>query len=190
MEKNFINAQIKALRKALKLSQTEFGEKIGLKAGAIGKMEKEGGTVIEQNIKLICEKFNVRREWLTEGTGDMLQETEDTLFASFAERYHLSPDDQVLARYLLQLTSEERQMVIKHIMQVSELLRQGRSKEAPNEGKEQPAPTTSSTLPTDPKADSSSRPEGLSDEEWDVIQHLRMEKDAQTPTASSSIKQA
>lgn len=143
MEKIFINARIKALRKALKLNQTEFGEKIGLKNGAISKMEQDGSTVTDQNIKLICEKFNVRREWLTEGTGEMLQETEDTLFASFVERYHLSPDDQVLARYLLQLTSEERQMVIKHIMEVSELLRQSHSKEAPSDDKEQPAPTMS-----------------------------------------------
>ena len=189
MEKNSINARIKALRKELKLNQGEFGEKIGLKQGAISRVEQEGVPVTTQNIKLICEKFNVRREWLTEGTGEMLQQTEDTLFASFTERYHLSPDDQVLARYLLQLTSEERQMVINHIMEVSELLRQSRSKEAPGEGKEQPAPTASNTLPADPKADSSSRPEGLSDEEWDVIQHLRMEKDMQTPTASSSTGQ-
>ena len=130
MEKKSINARIKALRKALKLNQAEFGEKIGLKNGAISWMEKEGNTVTDQNIKLICEKFSVRREWLTEGTGEMLQQTEDTLFASFAERYHLSPDDQVLARYLLQLTSEERQMVINHIMEVSELLRQRRERKA------------------------------------------------------------
>ncbi|MBO5588303.1 MAG: helix-turn-helix transcriptional regulator, partial [Anaerovibrio sp.] len=69
MEKNFINAQIKTLRKALKLNQADFGERIGLKNGAISKMEQEGSTVTDQNIKLICEKFNVRREWLTEGTG-------------------------------------------------------------------------------------------------------------------------
>ena len=179
MEKIFINARIKALRKALKLNQTEFGEKIGLKNGAISKMEQDGSTVTDQNIKLICEKFNVRREWLTEGTGEMLQETEDTLFASFVERYHLSPDDQILARYLLQLTSEERQMVIKHIMEVSELLRQSRSKEVLSEDKEQPAP----------KTDTGKRPEGLSDEEWEVIQHLRMEKSTQMPTASSSTRQ-
>ena len=129
MEKNFINAQIKRLRKALKLNQSEFGEKIGLKVGAISKMEQGGSTVTEQSIKLICEKFNVRREWLTEGTGEMLQETEDALFADFAERYHLSLEDQLLARYLLNLSSENRQKVITHIMEVSEIIRQKREQE-------------------------------------------------------------
>jgi len=127
VEKKFINARIKELRKSLKLNQTEFGARIGLKTSAMSKMEQEGSPITEQSITLICEKFNVRRDWLTEGTGEMLQETEDTLFASFVERYHLSPDDQILARYLLQLTSEERQMVIRHIMEVSELLRKGRA---------------------------------------------------------------
>ena len=126
MKNNFINAQIKELRKTLKLNQSEFGERIGLKSGAIGKMEKDGGTVIEQNIKLICEKFHVRREWLTEGTGEMLQETEDSLFSSFTERYKLSPDDKILAQYLLRLTSEERQMVIRHILELSDLIRNNR----------------------------------------------------------------
>ena len=131
MEKNFINAQIKTLRKALKLNQADFGERIGLKNGAISKMEQEGSTVTDQNIKLICEKFNVRREWLTEGTGEMLQETEDSLFAAFAERNNLSPDDQNLARYLLQLTSEERQQVITFILDMAESIRQGRPETQP-----------------------------------------------------------
>jgi transcriptional regulator with XRE-family HTH domain len=131
LEKNFINAQIKTLRKALKLNQADFGERIGLKNGAISKMEQEGSTVTDQNIKLICEKFNVRREWLTEGTGEMLQETEDTLFAAFAERNHLSPDDQNLARFMLQLTSEERQKVITFILGMAESIRQGRPETQP-----------------------------------------------------------
>ena len=147
MEKNIINAQIKALRKELKLNQAEFGERIGLKSGAIGKMEKDGGTVIEQNIKLICEKFQVRREWLTEGTGEMLQKTEDSLFASFAERYELSADDQALARYLLQLTSEERQLVVQHILEMADLIRRNRQAAKP------PAPPAESKKAAAPAMD-------------------------------------
>ena len=131
MEKNFLNARIKELRKSMKLNQAEFGEQIGLKTSAISKMEQEGSTVTEQNIKLICEKFHVRREWLTEGTGEMFSETEDTLFKSFAERYHLSPDDQSLASYLLQMTSEERQKVTQFIVEMAEIIKKGRSVEEP-----------------------------------------------------------
>ncbi len=141
MEKNFINARIKTLRKALKLNQTEFGEKIGLKNGAISWMEKEGNTVTAQNIKLICEKFHVRREWLTEGTGEMMQETEDSLFASFAQRYELSSDDQNVARYLLGLSSEERQMVKQHVLELADAIRRGQSEVLPLSHKEAPSPS-------------------------------------------------
>ena len=130
MEKNFINARIKELRKSLKLNQTEFGARIGLKTSAMSKMEQEGSAITEQSITLICEKFNVRREWLTEGTGDPFLETEDSLFASFAERYSLSEDEQVLARYLLNLSAEERQWLIAHIEAASEMLRQKRERKA------------------------------------------------------------
>ncbi len=195
MKKNVINAQIRKLRKALKLNQTEFGERIGLKSGAIGKMEKDGGTVIEQNIKLICEKFNVRREWLTEGAGEMLQETEDFLFASFAQRYELSMDDQTLARYLLRLTSEERQLVVKHILEMADLIRKNRTVVEPPapENKKAAAPAmdaaamsvpsvSESDTPTDEPA-----PENLTDEEKEILRQLRLEKSTETSAASPSI---
>lgn len=186
MKKIFINERIKALRKSLKLNQTEFGERIGLKAGAIGKMEKDGGTVIEQNIKLICEKFHVCREWLTEGTGEMLQETEDSLFASFAQRYELSMDDQTLARYLLRLSSEERQLVVKHILEMADLIRKNREAMEPpapeNKKTAAPAmdaadspPVSESDTPVDEPA-----PENLTEEEKEILRQLRMEKSTRT----------
>ena len=119
MEKNFINARIKELRKHLKLSQTEFGERIGLKTSAISKIEQEGSTVVDQNIKLICEKFNVSREWLTEGTGAMFAETEDSLFARFAKENNLNEDEQAAARFFLRLDPEIRRATLQYVRQLA-----------------------------------------------------------------------
>lgn len=89
-----INARIKQLRKKKKLNQTEFGSVIGLKNSAISKMEQEGSVVVDQNIQLICEKFQVRREWLVDGTGEMFAERakKDELM-EWAERVSQSPHD-------------------------------------------------------------------------------------------------
>lgn len=114
MEQLTINSRIEVLRKKLRLNQAAFGEQIGLGGGAIGKMER-GGTVTDQNIKLICEKFNIRRDWLVNGEGEMNDSTESSLFASFAKQYDLSEAEQRAARYLLQLSSEERQQILHHI---------------------------------------------------------------------------
>ena len=51
--------KVKELRKHLKLTQAEFGEVIGLKATAIGMFEAEQRNVVDRNISLISEKFNV-----------------------------------------------------------------------------------------------------------------------------------
>lgn len=119
MEKNFINKQIKKLRKHLKLSQTEFGERIGLKNSAISAMEQEDRAVSERNITLICEKYHVSRAWLTEGKGEMFAETEDSLFARFAKENNLNEDEQIAARYILRLSTEERAAVLKYVRELA-----------------------------------------------------------------------
>lgn len=89
-----INNRIRTLRKRLRLNQAEFGEKIGLKNGAISWMEKEGNNVTDQNVQLICEKFQVRRDWLVKGTGEMFAErTKKDELMEWAERVSQSPHD-------------------------------------------------------------------------------------------------
>ena len=63
--------RIRKLRKHLKLSQAEFGQKIGLKPASISDLETGRTSITERNIKLICNQFNVDYIWLTSGNGDM-----------------------------------------------------------------------------------------------------------------------
>lgn len=123
MEKNFsINARVREVRKVLKLNQTEFGQRIGLKNGAISWIEKSGNTVTEQNIKLICEKFHVGKSWLLTGEGDMFVETEETMLSTFADKYQLSPAEREIARYCLELTPEQRAEVLEHIKALAHII--------------------------------------------------------------------
>lgn len=110
-----INQRIKELRKSLKLNQNEFGDKIGLKNSAISKMEQEGSTVIDQNIRLICDTFHIREEWLRTGEGEMRSDEEDAILEAFAKRYDLTPDEQTTARYMLRLSPEQRAAVLAHV---------------------------------------------------------------------------
>ena len=123
MKKNFINARIKELRKSLKLNQAEFGDAIGLKTSAISKMEQTGSTVTEQNITLICQKFRVSREWLVDGEGEMFDSPENSLFASFAQEYNLTPAEQNVTRFFLTLPPEERQQMLKYVTQLADVIR-------------------------------------------------------------------
>lgn len=66
-----IGERIKSLRKELKLTQAEFGEKIGLKPTAVLMYEKNQRGVSDQSIQLICQAFNVREAWLRDGEEPM-----------------------------------------------------------------------------------------------------------------------
>ena len=125
MEKSTINARIETLRKELRLNQAAFGERIGLGGGAIGKMER-GGTVTDQNIKLICEKFRVRREWLVDGEGEMFLSGEPGIFAEFAKEYKLSAQEQEVAKYLLGLSEGERANIMHYLQNIAAAMERGR----------------------------------------------------------------
>ena len=137
MEKNFsnnINARVREVRKVLKLNQTEFGQRIGLKNGAISWIEKSGNTVTEQNIKLICEKFHVGKSWLLTGEGDMFVETEETMLSTFADKYQLSPAEREIARYCLELAPEQRAEVLEHIKALAHIIVKNEAQPSAREG--------------------------------------------------------
>jgi transcriptional regulator with XRE-family HTH domain len=127
-KKESISNRVKILRKTLKLQQADFGERIGLGGGAIGKMER-GGTVTDQNIKLICEKFRVRREWLEHGEGDIFITGEPGIFSEFAKEYELSLPEQQVAKYLLKLSHSERERILTHLSRIALALQEGRKLE-------------------------------------------------------------
>ena len=66
-----MNERIKALRKRLKMSQQEFGERIGVKQTTIANYENGARQPIEAIISTICRTFHVNESWLRDGVGEM-----------------------------------------------------------------------------------------------------------------------
>ena len=83
--------RIRELRKKhLHLSQTEFGERLGVSRSSINNIERNALAKPEQKMplyKLICSTFNVREEWLLDGIEPM-----------YIEPDSFSLDDYVKAR--------------------------------------------------------------------------------------------
>lgn len=132
-----INARVKAIRKAKRLSQADFGEAIGLKQGGVSYIEKEGNTVTVQNITLICQKFHVNREWLEKGEGEMFNTGEPGIFREFAKEYKLTPPEQQVAKYLLKLSYEERNQILRYLTQIASAMAEGRKMEREARQKQQ-----------------------------------------------------
>lgn len=72
--------RVKELRKNfLKMSQTAFGQRLGVSRDVIKNIELNALAKPEQKLsllKLICKEFSVSEEWLLNGTGDMFANNE------------------------------------------------------------------------------------------------------------------
>lgn len=64
--------RIKELRKSLDLTQTEFGQKVGVATSTITGYELGSRVPSDAIIRSICREFNVNETWLRTGEGAML----------------------------------------------------------------------------------------------------------------------
>ena len=115
-----INQRLKMLRKEMGLNQKDFGAKIGLGQGAVSWIEKDGNTVIDQNIRLICDTFNISENWLRHGEGpkeaanikkDLLEEVRDT--------YKLNSTEEQIMRIYLQLDEHSRDIISGYVKKLA-----------------------------------------------------------------------
>lgn len=68
--------RLKQLRKMQKMSQVEFGSRIGVSGATISTSESGKTNPDEQTIRAICSEFNVSRTWLETGEGQPYVQTE------------------------------------------------------------------------------------------------------------------
>ena len=118
-----INQRIKSLRKDMKLNQKEFGAKIGLGQGAISWMEKDDSTIIDQNIRLICDTFHVNEDWLRNGQGP--REAVDipkNLLDQVRDEYHLNHVEDQIMRMYLKLPEDARQTISDYVKELAKAI--------------------------------------------------------------------
>lgn len=114
--------RVKILRKSLKLSQAAFGERLGVSRDVINNIENARVELKELMVKSLCSLFSVNEHWLRTGEGSMLVESDDSLFTAFSEKYGLTQTEQNVARYCLQLTSTQRTEILKHVLNIAEII--------------------------------------------------------------------
>ena len=100
--------RIRQLRKdILKLNQTEFGIKIGLKQRTIADIESGRNTLTERNFEAICRVFNVKPEWLRNNIGEMfMPQRKSQYLDSLVAEYGLNDEHKKLIESILELPPE------------------------------------------------------------------------------------
>lgn len=84
--------RIKALRKALKMNQTEFGQATMTSLSAVQKWESGENTPSPAIVALMATKWNVSETWLRTGEGEMFEE--------------LDPDEELM-RFVGTITKDD-----------------------------------------------------------------------------------
>lgn len=87
-----MNERIKEVRKALNMTQTEFGNKVGLTAAAISRIEAGDRDPSEAVVKLICTTYHVKRLWLETGQGTMFEDDALARIDRLVEQYAPNAD--------------------------------------------------------------------------------------------------
>ena len=120
-----IGERIKALRKALKLTQQQFSDRLGVSRGNIACYETGKNAVTPGAASLICTTFGVSKEWLLTGEGEMFTpdspEPVDHL-GELMRQYHVIPEARVLIEKFLELEPKYQEAVLVYARSVAAAL--------------------------------------------------------------------
>lgn len=122
---NDIVIRVKTLRKALKLTQSEFGNRLSVGKDVIANIE--GGRLqnLEQKeplFRLMCKEFNVRYEWLINGEGEMFSESQEDFFDKLAEQYGLGVYARKILEFYGSLDNEQKNTLETFLYQAATIV--------------------------------------------------------------------
>lgn len=122
--------RIKEIRRTFKLTQSEFGERIGVKGNTVTGYETGVRAPSDAVIKSICREFNCNEDWLRGGTGDMFgTDDRDSVTQAFGEL--AARKDPVIDGFVLFLqsrTPEQLDLIAQQMEECVEILKQNREK--------------------------------------------------------------
>lgn len=95
--------RIKALRKALGLSQGQFAEALGMSISSAQKWEIAAAIPSSATVKLMAERFGASEEWIRSGAGEMFEpRTREEEIAAFVHEV-CGPEGTAFQRRLISL---------------------------------------------------------------------------------------
>lgn len=113
-----MNERIKQLRKALKLTQQEFANRIQISRGALAVYEIGRNEPIDAVISLICREFNVSESWLRTGDGEMFVEPSEFSLDDLAKQCNASEIDLKIVKKYFELPANMRRMLVDHFKSI------------------------------------------------------------------------
>ena len=106
-----INERVKMARKALNLTQIEFGDKVGISQGHLTSIESGKRTVTDKSVIAICATFGINEEWLRTGTGEMFIASDSTIVSQLAAEFELDIYEKAMISSFVKMKPGPREFV-------------------------------------------------------------------------------
>ena len=110
--------RIKELRKNhLHMSQTDFGERLGVSRSVINNIERNVLARPDQKLsllKLICSEFNVNEDWLLNGTEPMFVQPDTFSLDDFVKSKGATEFELEIVKTYFELDPEIRRTAMEH----------------------------------------------------------------------------
>jgi transcriptional regulator with XRE-family HTH domain len=106
-----IYERFRYLRKdKLKLSQTEFGQRVGVTIGVIKNIEQKKVEPKELFIQQVCKEYHVNYTWITQEQGEIFDNDKTTIITELTQEYNLDELDIKIINSYLQLEPDKREI--------------------------------------------------------------------------------
>lgn len=100
--------RIKAVRKALGLTQQALADRLGIKQNTVAQYEIGRNEPIDAVVTLLCREFRVNETWLRTGEGEMFQAVDrEKEIAAFISDIISDPDKDFQRRFVSALSRLE-----------------------------------------------------------------------------------
>lgn len=119
--------RIKKVRNYYKMTQTQFGSKLGLKGNTITSYETGVRVPTDSVIVSICREFNVNREWLETGEGEMLVETTGRTLDRIRKRYGASDTFRAMLDVYAAMTDAQQDAFEEYINMLARAVAAGQN---------------------------------------------------------------
>lgn len=110
--------RVKEIRKMLDLTLEKFGEKLGVKKGAISAIENNNRNLTEQMSKAICREYNVNYDYLMYGEGEMFDDLPQTIVDELCAQYDLNDFDKALVEMYVSLPAVSCERIKEYMKQL------------------------------------------------------------------------
>lgn len=93
-----MNERLRQIRLKNKMSQEEFGKKIGIESRAhISALENGNRNITDRIINDVCREFGISKEWLRDGIGEMeIKDCQEERYASNVAKLQRTDDETII----------------------------------------------------------------------------------------------